>query len=147
MSFIAAALLKESSLDKKSCSNACAQLNTLGRHASLQRRESPLVEEATTMNLPRLVLMWLRGLASIWGKEMLLLLEFHPFYTSCPWDQSVQTQESNPFTGENAFSVYYKHLPCLTHLRILGPFSLVLHILSQNMHFDKKIRTVLTWRK
>ena len=52
------------------------------------------------MNLPRLVLMWLRGLASIWGKEMLLLLEFHPFYTSCPWDQSVQTQESNPFTGD-----------------------------------------------
>lgn len=40
----------------------------------------------------------LRGLASCWGRQMLLLLEFHPFSNSCPWEQGAQTLESTPFT-------------------------------------------------
>ena len=81
------------------------------------------------MNRPRLILTRLRGLASSWGRQMLLLREFSSFLHFLPLEQGVQTLESTPFTGGAhvlcalcVFTMCYMHCPCLTRvLNILYP--------------------------
>lgn len=66
------------------------------------------------MNRPRLVLTRLRGLASSWGRQMLLLLEFHHFYTSCPWSKVSRPWRAPLSPGELTFSVPCVSSPCAT---------------------------------
>lgn len=68
----------------------------------------------------------LRGLASCWGRQMLLLLEFHPFSTSCLWEQGAQTLESTRFTrgapilsALHTFTVHYMHF-CALHVFLIS---------------------------
>lgn len=61
----------------------------------------------------------LTGLASCWGRQMLLLLGFHPFSTSCPWEQGAQTLESPHSLCPAAFTVCYVHF-CALHVFLIS---------------------------
>lgn len=67
----------------------------------------------------------LTGLASCWGRQMLLLLGFHPFSTSCPWEQGAQTLESPHSLCPARLPRVLRAFLCLTCvLNILYPFPL-----------------------